>query len=80
MTKTNNPINYAPSAPVIEALIGLHMAKGIQTAGLIILLVAMGLYLLGNTIWLSISVLGFLVEVVGWVVWVSEERGNNGSN
>jgi len=56
------------------------MAKGIHSVGILILLIAMVLYLLGNTLWLGISVLGFLVEIVGWVVWVSQGRGNNGSN
>ena len=54
------------------------MARGLQKSGLVILLIAIILYLLGNTLWLGISVVGFLVEIVGWVVLLSEDSKNGG--
>jgi len=54
------------------------MARGLQTSGLVILLIAFILYLLGNTLWLGISVLGFLVEIVGWLVVLSESNKSGG--
>lgn len=56
------------------------MAKGIQSTGLIILIAAMVLYLMGSTFWLGLSVVGVVVETIGWVVWVSESRQANGSD
>jgi hypothetical protein len=50
------------------------LGNKIKGGGLVILLMAMAFYLAGNTLWLGFAIVGILVEIVGWVVVLSEKR------
>lgn len=48
--------------------------KKFGTAGLVLLLVAMAFYLLGNTLWIGFAVVGFVLEILGWLSVASNKN------
>jgi len=55
------------------------MGKKISSIGFVILLIALVLYLAGNTLWIGFSALGFLAEIIGWGIAFEERRKKRGS-
>jgi len=60
-------------------LTGMPMGKKISSIGFVILLIALVLYLAGNTLWIGFSALGFLAEIIGWGIAFEERRKKRGS-
>ena len=48
--------------------------KKFGAVGLVLLLVAMILYVLGNTLWIGFAVVGFIVEILGWISVVGNKN------